>query len=116
LTSRGLALHLRQELFNSGGQATTPSGFPHRVPLALVTLISELRRRHLLQGRKVHRQQVDSKHEYSTTLLKMAYLWGSGLRDFQLLPHALAERIVRLPGGAARLASRLVGGSYTRGT
>jgi hypothetical protein len=74
LTSRGLALHLRQEHFNSGGWATTPSGFPHRVPLAFVALISGLRGRHLLQARKVHRQQVDSRHEYSTTLLKMAHL------------------------------------------
>jgi hypothetical protein len=48
LTSRGLALHLRQEFFDSGGWATTPSGFPHRVPLAFVALISGLHRRQLL--------------------------------------------------------------------
>jgi hypothetical protein len=49
LTSRGLALHLRQELFDSGGWATTSSGLPHRVPLAFVALLDGLRRRHLLQ-------------------------------------------------------------------
>jgi hypothetical protein len=54
-------LQLRQELFNSGGWATIPSGFPHRVPLAFVTLISGLRRRHLLQARKLSRQQVNSR-------------------------------------------------------
>jgi hypothetical protein len=36
LRSRGLALELRQELFNSGGWATTPSRLPHCVPLAFV--------------------------------------------------------------------------------
>jgi hypothetical protein len=56
LLSRGLVLQLRQELFNSGGWAMTPSGFPHRVPLAFVALISGLRRRHLLQARKLSRQ------------------------------------------------------------
>jgi hypothetical protein len=61
LRSRGLALQLRQELFNSGGWATTPSGFPHRVPLAFVALISGLCRRHLLQARKFSRQQVNSR-------------------------------------------------------
>jgi hypothetical protein len=61
LRSRGLALQLRQELFNSGGWATTPSGLPHRVPLAFVALISGLRRRHLLQARKLSRQQVNSR-------------------------------------------------------
>jgi hypothetical protein len=94
---QGLALHLRQELFDSGGWATTPSGFPHRVPLAFVALISGLRRRHLLQARKVHRQQANLSHEYPTTLLKMAHLWGRALGDLQLLRHALAGRIARLP-------------------
>jgi hypothetical protein len=36
LEEQGLALQLRQELFNSGGWATTPSGLPHCVPLAFV--------------------------------------------------------------------------------
>jgi hypothetical protein len=62
LRSKGLALHLRQELFNSGGWATTPSGFPHRVPLAFVALINGLRRRQLLQARKLLHQQVNSRH------------------------------------------------------
>jgi hypothetical protein len=97
LTSRVLALHLRQEFFDSGGWATTPSGLPHRVPLAFVALINGLRRRHLLQARKLSRQHINSRHEYSTTLLKTAYLWGRGLGDLQLLRHALAGRIARLP-------------------
>jgi hypothetical protein len=61
LEEQGLALHLRQELFNSGGLATTPSGFPHRVPLAFVALIGRLCRRHLLQARKLSHQQVNSR-------------------------------------------------------
>jgi hypothetical protein len=61
LRSRGLAFQLRQELFNSGGWATTPSGFPHRVPPAFVALINRLRRWHLLQARKLSRQQVNSR-------------------------------------------------------
>jgi hypothetical protein len=59
--SRGLALHLRQELLDNGGWATTPSWFPHCVPLAFVALISGLRRRYLLQVRKLSRQQVNSR-------------------------------------------------------
>jgi hypothetical protein len=61
LRTRRLALHLRQEFFNSGGWATTPSGFPHRVPLAFVTLLDGLRRRHLLQAGKLSHQQVNSR-------------------------------------------------------
>jgi hypothetical protein len=68
-------LHLRQELFDSGGWATTPSSLPHRVPLAFVALINGLRRRQLLQARKLSHQQVNSRQEYSTTLLKTAHLW-----------------------------------------
>jgi hypothetical protein len=59
--SRGLALQLRQKLFNSGGWATTPRGFSHCVPLAFVALINGLRRWHLLQARKISRQQVNSR-------------------------------------------------------
>jgi hypothetical protein len=61
LRSRRLALHLRQELFDSGGWATTPSEFPHRVPLAFIALINELRRRQFLQARKLSHQQVNSR-------------------------------------------------------
>jgi hypothetical protein len=60
LRSRGLALHLRQELFDSGGSATTPSGFPDRVPLSFVSLINGLRRQQFLQARKLSHQQVNS--------------------------------------------------------
>jgi hypothetical protein len=62
LGSWGLALHLRQKFFDSEGWAATPSGFPHRVPLAFVALISGLRRRQLLQARKLLHQQVNSRH------------------------------------------------------
>jgi hypothetical protein len=61
LMSRGLALQLLQKLFNSGGWATTPSGFPHYVPLAFIALISRLRLRHLMQERKLSHQQVNSR-------------------------------------------------------
>jgi hypothetical protein len=40
---------------------------------------------------------MNSGHQYSTTLLKMAYLLGRGLRDLQLLGHAFAGRIARPP-------------------
>jgi hypothetical protein len=57
LSNRGLALHLRQELFYSGGwAATTVSCLPHRVPDAFVALLHGLGRWHLLQARKARRQ------------------------------------------------------------
>jgi hypothetical protein len=62
LRSRWLALHLRQEIFNSGGWSTTPSSLPHRVPLAFISLINGLRRRQLLQARKLLHQHVNSTH------------------------------------------------------
>jgi hypothetical protein len=62
LRSRGLALHLRQELFDIGGWAMTPSRFPHHIPLAFVALINGLRRRHLLQARKLSCQHINSRH------------------------------------------------------
>jgi hypothetical protein len=54
---------------------------------------------------------VNSRHEYSTTLLKMAHLWGRGLCDLQLLRQALAGRIARLPrrrGQTSLQASRWI--------
>jgi hypothetical protein len=62
LEELGLALHLRQELFDSGGWATTPSGFPHRVPLTFIALINGLCRRHLLQARKLSHQHINSRY------------------------------------------------------
>jgi hypothetical protein len=111
LRSRGLALHLRQEFFNSGGWATTPSGLPHRIPLAFVALINGLRRWQLLQTRKLSRQHINSRHEYSITSVKTAYLLGFGLSDLQLLLHVLAGRIARSPrrcGQTSLQASRLI--------
>jgi hypothetical protein len=108
---QGLALHLRQEFFDSGGWAATPNGFPHRVPLAFVALINGLRRRQLLQARKLLHQQVNSRHQYSTRLLKTAYLLGCGLSDLQFLRHALAGRIAQPPrrrGQTSLQASRLI--------
>jgi hypothetical protein len=72
--SRGLALQLRYEFFNSGGWATTPSRLPHCVPLAFVALLDGLRRRHLLHTREISHQQVYSYDGYSTTLVKTSYL------------------------------------------
>jgi hypothetical protein len=62
LEEQGAGAPTAQELFNSGGWATTPSGFPHRVPLAFVALISGLRRRHLLHARKLSHQEVNSRN------------------------------------------------------
>jgi hypothetical protein len=79
LRSRGLALRLRYEFFNSGGWATTPSRLPHCVPLAFVALLDGLRRRHLLHTRKINNQKVYLYDEYSTTLVKTSYLLRRGL-------------------------------------
>jgi hypothetical protein len=62
--SRGLALQLRYDFFNSGGWATTPSQLPHCVPLAFVALIDGLRRWHLLHTRKTSHQQMYSYDGY----------------------------------------------------
>jgi hypothetical protein len=98
LSNRGLALHLRQELFYSGGwAATTLSCLPHRVPDTFVALLHGLGRRHLLQARKLRHQHATSRHKYSTTFFKMAYLSGCGLGDLELFGHALAGHIARLP-------------------
>jgi hypothetical protein len=93
------------------GMATNSSGLPHRVPLAFVALLNGLGRRYLLQARKLHRQHMYSRHRNSTTLLKMVYLMGRGLRDLQLHGHALAGRIARPPrrrGQTSLQASRLI--------
>jgi hypothetical protein len=79
LRSRGLALQLRQEFFNSGGWATTPSRLPHCVPLDVIALLDGLCRRHLLHSREINRQQAYSYDGYSTTLVKTTYLLGRGL-------------------------------------
>jgi hypothetical protein len=102
---------LRQNLFDSGGWATTTSCLPHRVPLAFVALLNGLGRRHLLQARKLCRQHINSRHEYSATLVKMAYLLRCGLSDLQFLGHTLAGRIARPPwrcGQTSLQASRLI--------
>jgi hypothetical protein len=117
LTSRGLALHLRQELFNSGGWAMTPSGFPHRVPLAFVALISGLRGRHLLQ--KQGKFIISKRTRVTNTRLHYSRWLTS--RDvvsvtFNFFATRLRDALRGFRGGAARLASRLVGGSCTRGT
>jgi hypothetical protein len=112
LSNRGLALQLRQELFYGRGWAmTTPSWLPHCVPIAFVTLLNRVGRRHLLQARKLRRQHKTSRHKYSTTLLKTAYLLGRGLRDLQLLGHALAGHVAQLPwrrGQTSLQASRRI--------
>jgi hypothetical protein len=98
LRNRGLALHLRQELFYSGGwAATTPSCLSHRVPVAFIALLNRLGRWHLLRVRKLHRQHTNLRHQYSTAFFKMAYLSGCGLRDLQLLGHAFVGHIAWLP-------------------
>jgi hypothetical protein len=46
----GSARHLRQKLLHDGGWATTtPSWFPHCVPITLDTLLNGVGRQHLLQ-------------------------------------------------------------------
>jgi hypothetical protein len=97
LMSRGLALQLRYEFFNSGGWATNPSRLPHCVPLAFVALLDGLRRRHLLHTRKISHQQVNLHDGYPTTLVRTSYLLRRDLRDLQLLRHPLVGGVARLP-------------------
>jgi hypothetical protein len=111
---QGLALHLRQEFFDSGGWATTPSGLPHRVPLAFIALINGLRRRQLLQARKPLHQQVNSRHQYSTTLLGMAYLLGHGLCDLQLFGHTFAGRVAWPPWRRGQASRRILNERHMR--
>jgi hypothetical protein len=47
------------------------------------------------KAREFRRQHTTSRHKYSTTLFKEAYLLRRGLRDFQLLGHALAGHVAR---------------------
>jgi hypothetical protein len=112
LSSRWLARHLRQKLLHGGGWATTtPSWFPHCAPIAFDALLNRVGRRHLLQSRVLRRQHIRSRHEYSTTLVKTAYLLGCGLSDLQLLGHALAGHVVQLiwrRGQASLQASRRI--------
>jgi hypothetical protein len=58
LRSRGLALQLRQDFFDSGGWISASSWFPHRGPHALIALLHGLRWRPLLK----------TKEEYSSTM------------------------------------------------
>jgi hypothetical protein len=102
LRSRGLALHLRQELFDSGGWATTPSGFPHRVPLAFVALFSGLRRRHLLQARKL----TLSTHQLETLVLDYTTQDGLPLGAWSQRPSASSTPACGR-GCAASAAARL---------
>jgi hypothetical protein len=54
---------------------------------------------------------VNSRHQYSTTLLKTAYLLGRGLCDFQSLGHTLPDHIAWPPrrrGQTSLQASRLI--------
>jgi hypothetical protein len=74
-----------------------PSRLPHGVPIAFVALLNGLGRWHLLQARKLRRQHTNSRHEYSATLVKTAYLLRCGLSDLHLLGHALAGHIARPP-------------------
>jgi hypothetical protein len=112
LSNRGLVLQLRQELFYGGGwSTTTPSWLPYCVPIAFVTLLNGVGRRHLLQARKLRHQHTASRHKYSTTLFKTTYLLGRGLRDLQLLRHALPGHVARLPwrrGQTSLQASRRI--------
>jgi hypothetical protein len=98
LSNKGLARQLRQEFIYGGGWASAGSSWlSHYVPIAFVTLLYGVGRRHLLQVREFRRQYTTSRHKYSTTLFKTAYLLGRGLRDLQLLGHTLAVHVPRPP-------------------
>jgi hypothetical protein len=79
LWSRGLALQLRQEFFDSGGWTSASSRFPHRVPHAFVALFDGLRWRHLLHTKDDYLSTTYSTTGYLTTLFKITYLRRRGL-------------------------------------
>jgi hypothetical protein len=98
LNNWGLAHQLRHELLHDGGwDAATSSRLSHRIPVAFVPLLYVVGRRNLLQAMEFHRHHTTSRHKYSTTLLKEAYLLRCGLRDLKLLGHALAGHVAWPP-------------------
>jgi hypothetical protein len=110
LSSRGLALHLCQELFYSGGWAATTFSFlPHRVPYAFVSLLNGLGRWHLLQARKLRHQH--ATQDISTRLHCSRWLtsWDVVSMTFNFLATRLRATLRGFLGGAGRLASRLAG-------
>jgi hypothetical protein len=76
---RGLALQLRQKFFDSGGWTSASSRFPHCGPHALIAFLHGLCWRPLLHNKNDYSSAPYSITEYSTTLLKMTYLWRRGL-------------------------------------
>jgi hypothetical protein len=105
LSNRGLAQQLRQEFIYGGGLAPAASNWlSHCVPIAFVTLLYGVGRRHLLQAREFRRQCTTSRHKYSTTLFKTAYCWGSGPAH------------VRVSGPLCGLEGCLVNTASTRGS
>jgi hypothetical protein len=70
---------------------------PPPCPTCLPRPVRRLGWRYLLQARKLSRQQINLRHEYSATLVKTAYLLRCGLCDLQFLRHALAGRVARPP-------------------
>jgi hypothetical protein len=66
---------LRHELLHDEGwAAATSSWLPHRILVAFVPLLYGVGRWNLLQEMEFHCQHTTSRHKYSTTLLKEAYL------------------------------------------
>jgi hypothetical protein len=83
----------------------------HCVPIAFVTLLYGVGRRHLLQAREFRCQCTTSRLKCSTTLFKTVYLLGRGLHDLKLLGHALAGHVARPPwrrGQTSLQASRWI--------
>jgi hypothetical protein len=79
LWSRGLALQLRQDFFNSGGWTSASSRFPHRLPHTFVAFFDRLRWWYLLHTTDDYSSATYSITGYSTALLKTDYLRRRGL-------------------------------------
>jgi hypothetical protein len=104
-----LALHLRQEFFDSGGWATTPSGLPHRVhsPSSPCSTGS-IGGNSCKQGNfivNMRTRDISTRLHYSRRLTS----WDVVSVTFNLLVTRFQTTLRGLLGGAGRLASRLVG-------
>jgi hypothetical protein len=108
---------LRHKLLYGGGWAAASfSRLPHRFPVAFVPLIYGVGRWNLLQALGIQWSTYTTlQDKYLTTLLEEFTSWHVVSVTFNFLATRLRATLRGLLGGAGRLASKLVGGSWMRG-
>jgi hypothetical protein len=89
---------------------------PPQSPIAFVPLVYGVGRRNLLQAMEFCRQHTQHRDKYSTTLLEEFTFCDVVSVTFSFLATRLRATLCGLLGGAGKLASKLVGGSWLRGT